>query len=278
MKMTLIKLAFALSLGAAPVAALAQAGSESEGATVKQPSAGAAQGQVKGQGAMKADPGARAAQSAADPGKEPRPSKADADTAAKAKAAASETKPGDAATQAEDAQPKAKTQAQREPAKGEAEQKAGAASEPDAATQAQGEKPKRETESQAQDTKPADPNAPAQAETTQPKGDADQKTGAAEGEAAGQDKTTTAAIPEVTVEQKTEIRTVIKEVQVEPVREVDFDINIGIAVPRTIELHVLPPRIVEIVPAYEGYRYFILADGRIIIVEPDTYEIVYVIA
>jgi hypothetical protein len=34
---------------------------------------------------------------------------------------------------------------------------------------------------------------------------------------------------------------------------------------------------VKIVPQYEGYRFFILADGRIIIVDPDTLEIVYII-
>jgi hypothetical protein len=34
---------------------------------------------------------------------------------------------------------------------------------------------------------------------------------------------------------------------------------------------------VEIVPAYEGYSYFVLADGRIVIVEPDTLEIVVIL-
>ena len=48
--------------------------------------------------------------------------------------------------------------------------------------------------------------------------------------------------------------------------------------PQTIELYPLPPRVVEIVPVYDDYRYFILADGRIVIVEPDTLLIVYIIA
>ncbi|WP_084465816.1 MULTISPECIES: DUF1236 domain-containing protein [unclassified Aminobacter] len=50
-----------------------------------------------------------------------------------------------------------------------------------------------------------------------------------------------------------------------------------VEVPRTIELRPLPPRIVEIVPAYEGYEFFLLPDGRIVIVEPDTPKVVYVL-
>ncbi|MCV3241779.1 DUF1236 domain-containing protein [Mesorhizobium sp. ZC-5] len=87
---------------------------------------------------------------------------------------------------------------------------------------------------------------------------------------------TTASV-DVTVEQKTEIKQVITETKVEPVRDIDVDISVGVAVPRTIEVHQLPPRIIEIVPAYRNYVYFVLADGRIVILEPDTYEIVVIL-
>ncbi len=82
----------------------------------------------------------------------------------------------------------------------------------------------------------------------------------------------------LTTEQRTEIRQVITETKAEPVGDVNFEINVGVAVPRSIELQPLPPRIVRIVPRYEHYEYFVLADGRIVIVEPDTLEIVLVIA
>ncbi len=62
-----------------------------------------------------------------------------------------------------------------------------------------------------------------------------------------------------------------------PIRDVNFSVNVGIEVPRTIELRPLPARVVEIVPQYRRYRYFILADGRIVIVEPASYKIVYII-
>ena len=93
--------------------------------------------------------------------------------------------------------------------------------------------------------------------------------------------TQTGAVPpaEVTVEQKTEIKQVVQEVDVDPipVDRIDFELDVGVAVPRTIEVRPLPPQIVRIVPEYEDYLYFVLADGRIVIVEPDTLEIVVII-
>lgn len=88
----------------------------------------------------------------------------------------------------------------------------------------------------------------------------------------------TNATADISDEQRTEIHQTIVESHVEPVAHVDFDIDVGIAVPSTIVLHPLPPRIVEIVPAYRGYEFFMLADGRIIIVDPGTHAIVYVLA
>jgi len=82
---------------------------------------------------------------------------------------------------------------------------------------------------------------------------------------------------DINEEQRTQLRTSLREVHVKPVAHVDFDINIGVEVPRTVVLHPLPRRIVEIVPAYAGYEFFELADGTIIIVDPGTFQIVYVL-
>ncbi|HEU4987873.1 MAG TPA: DUF1236 domain-containing protein [Rhizobiaceae bacterium] len=81
---------------------------------------------------------------------------------------------------------------------------------------------------------------------------------------------------DISTEQQTEIRTVFTETEVEPA-DVDIEVSVGTEIPDTVVLHPLPPRVIEIVPQYEGYQYFVLADGRIIIVEPDTMEIVYII-
>lgn len=81
----------------------------------------------------------------------------------------------------------------------------------------------------------------------------------------------------ITSDKQTTIRQTITRENITPVRDVNFSISVGVAVPRTVELRPLPTRVVEIVPQYRGYRFFVLADGRIVIVRPETYEIVYII-
>ena len=106
-------------------------------------------------------------------------------------------------------------------------------------------------------------------------GEDTQSTAGTNAEESSPSNETTASI-DITAEQRTEIRNVIVESDVKPV-DVDFEVNVGVAVPRTVELRPLPPRIIKIVPAYRSYEYFLLADGRIVIVEPSTLKIVYVI-
>ena len=60
------------------------------------------------------------------------------------------------------------------------------------------------------------------------------------------------------------------------VRDVNFAIRVGTAIPRSVGLHRLPASILSIVPAYEGYSY-ILVEDDILIIDPDTYEIIDVI-
>jgi hypothetical protein len=103
-------------------------------------------------------------------------------------------------------------------------------------------------------------------------GQQDQQTGEAE----GQPSTETTGSIDINTEQRTEITQVIREEKADPV-DVDFDVNVGVAVPRTVTLRPLPPRVIEIVPAYREYEYFVLADGRIVIVDPDTLKIVYIL-
>jgi hypothetical protein len=80
----------------------------------------------------------------------------------------------------------------------------------------------------------------------------------------------------ITTEQATEIKQVITQVNVAPV-SINFEINLGVVVPKTVKLVALPARIVEIVPAFKGFLFFVLADGRIIIVAPDTLKIVAIL-
>ena len=59
-------------------------------------------------------------------------------------------------------------------------------------------------------------------------------------------------------------------------RNVNFSISVGTAVPTSVTLHPVPTTIVEIVPQYRGYDFFVVRD-EFIIVEPRTHKIVDVI-
>lgn len=92
--------------------------------------------------------------------------------------------------------------------------------------------------------------------------------------APSQETTGSIAIP---VERETEVREIFVESAPAPVT-VDFDVTTGVVVPETVTLQPLPPRVIEIVPEYEGYEYFALEDGRVVIVEPATSKVVYIMS
>jgi hypothetical protein len=78
-------------------------------------------------------------------------------------------------------------------------------------------------------------------------------------------------------EQRTRIHDVIiKERSAPRVANVDFSLEIGIRVPRTMRLVRVPTSIIEIEPRWRGFEYFLVAD-EIVIVDPQTLEIVAVI-
>jgi hypothetical protein len=57
------------------------------------------------------------------------------------------------------------------------------------------------------------------------------------------------------------------------VKDIDIDVSVGVAVPRTVSLYVVPEEVVVIVPDYRRYKYFIYED-KVVIVDPATFEIV----
>jgi hypothetical protein len=252
MKGIIIKSVFALGLGIAPCVALAQAQTEGQsGATT---------------GGQACPPGAECPS-----GGQQMEGQAGATTEGQADTEVMPPEGQAGATTETETEGQAGTTPTEEPTEGQAEAPAeepteGQAEAPaEEPTEGQAEAPAEEpTEGQAE--APAEEPTEGQAQTDQP---------------ADQDQTETGAVPpaEVTVEQKTEIKQVVQEVDVDPipVDRIDFDIDVGVAVPRTIEVRPLPPQIVRIVPEYEDYLYFVLADGRIVIVEPDTLEIVVII-
>jgi hypothetical protein len=78
-------------------------------------------------------------------------------------------------------------------------------------------------------------------------------------------------------DQRTRIHEVIVKQKSAPrVANVDFSLNVGTAIPRSVKLVRVPSTIVEIEPAWRGYEYFMVGD-QIVIVNPRTLEIVAVI-
>ena len=80
----------------------------------------------------------------------------------------------------------------------------------------------------------------------------------------------------LTQSQRTEVHQKLGRHREARVTNVNFSINLGTRVPRDFRLHVVPADILAIVPAYRGYRYFIVEE-RVVIVHPTRYEIVEVI-
>jgi hypothetical protein len=115
----------------------------------------------------------------------------------------------------------------------------------------------------------------------QPKDDATK--GAAGREAPSRDKAAGTERPgssqhvQLTEEKRTNIhQTILRERNVNRATNVNFSINVGTRVPRSVRLEVLPAAVIQIVPEYRSYRYFVV-DDQICIVEPSTYAIVEVI-
>jgi hypothetical protein len=92
----------------------------------------------------------------------------------------------------------------------------------------------------------------------------------------GQGAAATSGSVNLSTEQRTQISTVIKETKVQPVTNVNFSLSIGTHVPRTVRFHPLPSRVVAIYPEWRGYD-FILVGNQIVIINPRTYEIVFIL-
>ncbi|ARQ00740.1 DUF1236 domain-containing protein [Pseudorhodoplanes sinuspersici] len=79
-----------------------------------------------------------------------------------------------------------------------------------------------------------------------------------------------------TEQERTRISTSIRQANVQPVRNVNFSVSVGTAVPASVRLYPVTPAIVAVYPQYRGYS-FVLVEDEIVIVEPRTKKIVTVI-
>jgi hypothetical protein len=88
--------------------------------------------------------------------------------------------------------------------------------------------------------------------------------------------TSTNASANINDQQRTRVTQSISRLNVQPLNNVNFSVSVGAVVPRDVHLQPLPADVVEVVPQYRGYDFFVVRD-EIVIVEPSTYKIVTVL-
>jgi hypothetical protein len=82
---------------------------------------------------------------------------------------------------------------------------------------------------------------------------------------------------QLTQDQRSKIKdVVVRDRNVARADNVNFNIRVGVAVPRTVHIAVLPPEVVTIVPEYRGFEYVLVGD-QLLIIDPNTLEIVAIL-
>ena len=82
---------------------------------------------------------------------------------------------------------------------------------------------------------------------------------------------------QLTQDQRTKIKdVVVRDRNVARVDNVNFNIRVGVAVPRTVHVAVLPAEVVTLVPEYRGFEYVVVGD-QLLIIDPNTMEIVAIL-
>jgi hypothetical protein len=77
-------------------------------------------------------------------------------------------------------------------------------------------------------------------------------------------------------QQKTRVTQSITRLNVQPLTTVNFSLSVGTVIPQDVRLQTLPADVVEIVPQFRGYSFFVVRD-EIVIVEPSSHRIVTVL-
>lgn len=80
----------------------------------------------------------------------------------------------------------------------------------------------------------------------------------------------------LTTEQRSRIRADISRQNARAVTNVNFSITVGTRIPQSVRIYAWSPVMVEYMPEYRGFMYFLVGD-EIIVVDSRTHEIVAVI-
>ena len=173
---------------------------------------------------------------------------------------------GSAETQPNDKKSSAQTQPKEPSAKGSAQTQHPTNESRKGTAETQPKEPG--TKGSAQ-TQPKEPSGKGSAQTQQPA----EPTG--KGTAKGPSGSDRVQLSE---QQRSDVHSkILKESNVNRATNVNFSVNVGTRVPRSVHLAALPAAVLSIVPQYRSYQYFV-ANDQICIVDPGSYEIVEVIA
>ena len=85
-----------------------------------------------------------------------------------------------------------------------------------------------------------------------------------------------AAPPKLSTEQRTKVQSSFRGHKDKSVKNLNISVNVGVAVPRSVTLYAVPEDVIVIAPEYRRYKYFVYEE-RVVIVDPETYEIVEII-
>lgn len=77
-------------------------------------------------------------------------------------------------------------------------------------------------------------------------------------------------------QQQTRVRETVLKQRNARVTNVNFSVTVGTRIPHSVRLVALPAAVIEVVPEYRSYHYVVVGDD-IVIVDPGSYEIVYVL-
>ncbi len=76
--------------------------------------------------------------------------------------------------------------------------------------------------------------------------------------------------------QRTVVRESIGKRNMRPTK-VNFSINVGAVVPRTVVLYDMPDTLIEFEPEYRRYKFIMSDDNTILVIDPETWTIIDVI-
>jgi hypothetical protein len=108
-------------------------------------------------------------------------------------------------------------------------------------------------------------------------GAASGEAGKANAPAEGRNDTSTRSHATLNGEQRARVQSAFKSHRGSAKADANIQVRVGVAVPRTITLYEVPEDVVIIVPEWRRYKYVLIGD-EICIIDPDTYEIIDVIA